>query len=719
MVLELVAARLIARHLGSSLYTWTAVIGVVLAGLSLGYTCGGQIADRFHAKKALAVLFAVSSLTCALTIVLNNLVGQLIWLWELTWPARVFAHVFLVFMIPSTLLGAISPVVAKMALDLGLPTGRTVGSIYTWGAIGSIAGVFAAGFWLIPAIGTAMIVWLIGGVLLLMAILYGTRIWLFCTFALIFVLAMVMAVGPMRWCLTAGAALGLREAYDPTIIYRAETPYCYVRVKQISKEPDKREFIQDKLTHSRIVMGDITDLQYSYTEIYAAITHGLSLGKDKLSIMLIGGGGYVYPRYVEKMWPDSLIEVVEIDPGVTEAAMQAFGLKRDTTIKTLNMDARNYVDQLLQHQHQTGKKRLYDFIYGDASNDYSAPYQLLTKEFNDKISQILADDGAYMLTTIDIYEQAEYLGTVINTLRQTFPHVEVITEARMPDWARNTFVVVAAKRQLDIKQLISKYPKELQLQCLNPAGMDYLREKSRGMVLTDDYAPVENLLAPVVRQSAKGYLAHKYMKDAQRLAALGRLKESVASYKKAVEIKPQLTIDAFSQIGRWALQHGDYPIAVEVFKKTIEHNEKAKAARNLANIHFELGIALENLQREKEAKDHFQKAAQGFQTETRQRPKSALSYSNLAAALVKIDDPDAAAKAFQRAIELDPDDPTNYVALATVLESQRQYDEGIALLLKAINDTRSKGRQDDLDQLRAYLEVLEFKKWKLTKEQKQ
>ena len=83
MVLELVAARLIARHLGSSLYTWTAVIWIVLAGITIGNYIGGRIADRFRAKKALAILFALASASCVITVVLNNIVGGWLWLWQL------------------------------------------------------------------------------------------------------------------------------------------------------------------------------------------------------------------------------------------------------------------------------------------------------------------------------------------------------------------------------------------------------------------------------------------------------------------------------------------------------------------------------------------------------------------------------------------------------------------------------------------------------------
>ncbi|HUW18392.1 MAG TPA: fused MFS/spermidine synthase [Sedimentisphaerales bacterium] len=177
MVIELVAGRIIARYLGSSLYTWTAVIGVVLAGITLGNYLGGRIADRFKPGKALAVFFAVSAVTCVTSIVLNNLVGRWTWLWQFSWPMRTFLHVSLVFLLPSTLLGTISPVVAKMALERGLPTGRTVGDIYAWGAAGSIFGTFAAGYYLIAYMGTVTIIWTVGAVMVLMSLLYGVRLW--------------------------------------------------------------------------------------------------------------------------------------------------------------------------------------------------------------------------------------------------------------------------------------------------------------------------------------------------------------------------------------------------------------------------------------------------------------------------------------------------------------------------------------------------------------
>ena len=120
MILELVGGRLVARDLGASLYTWTSIIGVVLLGISIGNYIGGILADRFPTGKTLALLFAISSGSCVLTIASNNFVSELTWLGDLNWPLRVATHISLVFLIPALLLGTISPIVAKRALELGL-----------------------------------------------------------------------------------------------------------------------------------------------------------------------------------------------------------------------------------------------------------------------------------------------------------------------------------------------------------------------------------------------------------------------------------------------------------------------------------------------------------------------------------------------------------------------------------------------------------------------
>ncbi|MHC4752818.1 MAG: fused MFS/spermidine synthase [Planctomycetota bacterium] len=684
MVLELVAARLIAKHLGSSLYTWTAVIGVVLAGITIGNYLGGRIADRFHARKTLAVLFALASAACVVTVILNNLVGDWIWLWRLSWPMRVFSHVSLVFLIPSTLLGTISPVVAKMALEQGLPTGRTVGDIYAWGAAGSIAGTFATGYYLIMAMGTIAIIWMVGGVLLLLAILYWARFWVLYLWAAIFIALMTVGLTSTSWAKQTSTSLALREKVDPSVIYEDESRYCYVAVKYLSQNPDRRAFMQDKLMHSEIEMGDILDLKYSYSQIYAAVTDLMSQGKSKLSVLVIGGGGYVYPRYVEKVWPGSRVDVVEIDPGVTEAAMQAFGLERDTPINTYTVDARNYVDQLLERERAEGQETRYDFIYEDALNDYSVPYQLTTKEFNDKIAQILTENGAYMIEMIDIFKSGLFVGAFVNTLEQTFDYVYVVTEEDARS-GRNTFVIIAAKREIDFANLhLCDSVKNLDLWILNNSEIEELKEKAQRIVLTDDYAPVEHLLAPVVLKSAVDLLAEKYFDEADKLKEEGKWDESIAKYKDIINTDPAFSLKAYNGIGMILASQGKLQEAIDAFKSALEYNNKAEVKQSMSNIHYNIGIALQRLDNNEEASEHLNKAIQGYREDLLKKLDSIKIVSRLGNALATVGDFSEATKYFQQAVNLNPYDITNHSTLAQVLAIQQRYDEAIAGLNKAI-----------------------------------
>src|SRR4030067_1694350 len=62
LVVELVAGRIMAPYVGVSLYTWTSIIGVVLAGISVGAYLGGILADRFPTPRTLGWLLLVSGL---------------------------------------------------------------------------------------------------------------------------------------------------------------------------------------------------------------------------------------------------------------------------------------------------------------------------------------------------------------------------------------------------------------------------------------------------------------------------------------------------------------------------------------------------------------------------------------------------------------------------------------------------------------------------------
>ena len=172
-----------------------------------------------------------------------------------------------------------------------------------------------------------------------------------------FLLALVTGISPWEPMIKAGQTLDLRQPKDPDVIYEDETQYCRVVVQTDGKKPEKRVFVQDQLIHIAITVGNLSSLEYSYEQIMSAITHRFSKSDEKPAFLILGGGGYVLPRYLEKYWPGSIVDVVEIDRGITEAAHSAFDFDRNTSIKTVSLDAANYADQLVE-QHRSGGKNV-------------------------------------------------------------------------------------------------------------------------------------------------------------------------------------------------------------------------------------------------------------------------------------------------------------------------------------------------------------------------
>ena len=705
MVLEMVAGRLIARYLGSSLYTWTAVIEVVLAGITIGYYTGGRIADKFNTQKSLPVLFIAGSIACVLIIVFGNAIREWLFLWQFGWPVRVFSTMAIMFLLPCTVLGAITPVVAKNALEKGLPKGRTVGDIYAWGAAGSIAGTLAAGYYLIPAMGTITLIWLVAGILAILAIICRLRFRPAYLWLAVFAFLLITAAAPMQWSMTLGAGLMLREPIDPRVIYQDESQYCYIAVKQLSAFPDRRAFMQDTLRHSEIIMGDINDLQYEYTMVYEKITRLMSQNRNNLNVMFIGGGGYVFPRYIQTNWPGSRIDVVEIDPAVTKAAIEEFGLEKNTPINTFTMDARNYVDKLLEDRRNGKPIPKYDFIYEDAFNDYSVPYQLVTREFNDKIAKILSDDGAYIMNLIDTHESARFLGAVINTLQKTFPYVYVTAEQNAHPVTRETFVVVAAKKPVDIMSL--QDDEKIKIWHPTEAQMEHFMKSSHGIVLTDDYTPVENLLAPVVNRSAREILGQRYLDDAKSLKAEGELDQSIVAFENASEFSPIL---AFNEIGLIKAAQNKPLEAIKAFQKAIDSYDPNIIKERLRGpIYLNLGILLKQMGREDESRKHLASAIEEFRLDLANEPNSALTWSRLGITLGMIGDLNEATNAFEKAIALEPGNIAHRHNLAQAFEFQDRLTDAIAVVQKAIELAPLSGNSDATADLKEYLSSLERK----------
>src|SRR6516162_5714291 len=133
MILELVASRLVARHVGASLTVWTSVIGIMLGGICLGNVLGGRLADRVEPRRAIGPLYALGAFLTLSCLWINVFIGLLPGLDSMAWNLRTVVVVTLDFLIPATVLGMIGPVVAKLAVTRARRAGSAIGDVYTMG----------------------------------------------------------------------------------------------------------------------------------------------------------------------------------------------------------------------------------------------------------------------------------------------------------------------------------------------------------------------------------------------------------------------------------------------------------------------------------------------------------------------------------------------------------------------------------------------------------
>ncbi len=489
MVLELVASRLIAPQLGVSLYTWTSVIGVILAGISLGNYLGGRLADRYASPRFLGLIFALAALGSLSVLWLNSKMGNINLPRAIPLLLWVVAFIAAEFFVPSTILGCVSPIVVKLSLKDLQRSGTTVGKIYAWSSVGSIVGTFATGFFLISWFGTKTIVLIIAGVLLALALWFLTDTTP--RQAILSALAALVLVG--------GAAGGLWRGGFLCRDCLLETNYFCIKVNTIQEGYDQiegfetiRELVLDRLVHSYSNLQNPLSLRYGYEQTYALVIEPMLAQKPDLAAFFIGGGGYTFPRYLEAKAPQSHLVVAEIDPGVTAVAHAYLGLREDTRIITHNMDARLFMRWY-------SAPDSYDLIFGDAFNDYSVPYHLTTLEFTQLVDRLLRDDGLYLANIIDGGAHGHFLRAFVRTVRQVFPYVEVIPSIQgWREAARSTFVIVASHRPLDLSYL----PEGALL--LSHEELEAYLAQGKPVILTDDYVPVDNFLAPVFEDSNRG-----------------------------------------------------------------------------------------------------------------------------------------------------------------------------------------------------------------------
>lgn len=491
LVIEMVAGRILAPFVGVSLYTWTSIIGIILAGISIGAYIGGKLVDRYPRRITLALLLLLSGVAALTIIPLTNMVAAYHFPFSLMW--RIFIVTAIIFFIPGCILGTISPVVVRLTLQSLNRAGNVIGKIYAFSTLGAIIGTFATGFLFISWMGTRNIIFTMGIVLILAALVAGRLFKRKVIFASFLAVCGLSLLPLYIW------AYKINLKY-PAYYYKESDYYTIKLAKSKARDgaTPVEALVLDHLIHSYVSLGNPLHIEYEYERIYGEVLKWMYKAESPFRSLSIGGGGYTFPRYMELSYPRADIDVVEIDPEVTNAVYRYLGLPRDTRIRTFNTDGRWFVMNCTEK---------YDIILTDAFNDLSIPYHLTTKEFLKQLDAILSDNGVLMSNVIDNFQKGAFLPSYMRTLGEVFGPENVYLISISPDFKNlriSTFIVVATKGRRDMKKfdawLKNKPDGRGKSVLVSDALKNELLTNRQSIVMTDDYAPVDNLIAPIFEE---------------------------------------------------------------------------------------------------------------------------------------------------------------------------------------------------------------------------
>lgn len=478
LVLEIVAGRLIAPYVGVSLYSWTSIIGVILAGLSLGNWLGGRWADRGGSELSVGIVLLLAAVFSIGSLMFLSLIAPFLQQSQLDLISASFLYVLGMFFIPAVLLGIPTPLLTTLALGLDNRTGHIVGRMHALAALGSILGTFVTGYWLIQYFGTRVIIIGCAVVLVALAAPFLRRVR---TKQAAFLV--VLAVG------TLGVTHVRNGFANPC---ERESNYFCMRVVDVSQPSygPAKALILDHLMHGINHEFEpammISPYVHAMDEIMRVHFKGSKNYRQRYFFM--GGGAYTQPRAVSAMYPEAQVTVAELDPLVTATARESLFV--DTSkMEIIHRDAR----AVLQSSQQQ-----YDVVVADGFHDISVPYHLVTKEFAQSVKSRLAPDGLYLINIIDLHPDPKLVKSMVKTLQTEFQFVDVWLDKVPFGSARVTYVISAQNSGAFPDAIASQTGFPRHWQNVKQRLVAFGTSMAELPLLTDDFVPVERLLADML-----------------------------------------------------------------------------------------------------------------------------------------------------------------------------------------------------------------------------
>ncbi|MBN2469666.1 MAG: fused MFS/spermidine synthase [Anaerolineae bacterium] len=496
--IEFATSRMIGAVLGTADMVWAVVITLMLVYFSAGYALGGRWADRSPHTSTFVQLLAWAALATGLIpvlarpLLLRMAAAFALSNLDILVLGVVGGAVLLLFAVPVTLLGCVSPFVVRLALQDTGQAGAVAGRAYALSTLGNILGTFAP-LILIPAVGTAWTYGVLALVLLLVAL--GLMTWLRPG------LALRHAWMPVALVLVLGTLSGPVKPppEGTTLLYEAETAYNYVQVVEVNtgvvvaRQPPGTRFLllnEGQGVHSVyhpeqlqtfatwdmfLAAPYFNPLDYRYTEI------------DRVAIIGLAAGT-VAQQYTAVYGPVA-IDGIEIDPGIVQAGREYFAM----TMPNLNVIVQDGRYGLAQLEGQ------YDLVAIDAYRVPYIPWHLTTREFFAEVKNRLAPEGVVMINVGRAADDRRFVDAIAATMREVYPSVHAIdvpysfntmlVATRMPTSPANLMEHLAALPE-DAHPLLGE--------TLAIAFESIVPVADSEIIFRDDRAPVETLINAMI-----------------------------------------------------------------------------------------------------------------------------------------------------------------------------------------------------------------------------